>query len=250
MHRVKLIFMLMALMLPGTGMAASVEILRDIPHDPGAFTQGLIFHQGRLYESTGKYGRSALRIIDPATGKLLKDIRLSPRYFGEGLSVCAGRLFQLTWKSEKCLVYDLELNKIQETGYLGQGWGLCRNATCFVMSDGSSRLSLRSLNNFKKHRELAVTFRSRPVPNLNELEWVRGKILANVWMKEVIAVIDPATGKVGKILDMSFLRPRLSGRPGVLNGLAYDPDKDELYVTGKNWGKVFVVRGEEALASD
>lgn len=213
-----------------------------LPHDPGAFTQGILLDKGYFFESTGLNGRSSLRKVDPATGRVVKRVDLDRAYFGEGLALWNGRLFQLTWLSHKVLLYDAAtFAPAGELPLEAQGWGIASTPFGLVTSDGSNTLTWRDPATFKPVRSLAVMDGQRPVDRLNELEWVEGFIFANVWHEDRIAIISPATGKVAAWMDCSALRARLGRLPeeSDLNGIAWDPDKKRLYVTGKLWPALF-----------
>ena len=228
--------------------AASVLRLRArvrsvLPHDPEAFTQGLLWHEGKLYESTGQYGSSSLRRIDPTSGKVEKSVELAPELFGEGLALVGDRLMQLTWRAGVAIAYDVaSLEEVERFEYPGQGWGLCFDGRRLVMSDGSDTLVRRDPETFGQLDRLKVTFEERPVANLNELECVEGWIYANVWQSEAIIRIDPVTGVVRAVVDASgLLSAEERAGVGVLNGIAYDSRNATFLLTGKLWPKLFEV---------
>lgn len=221
----------------------TVEVLAVHPHDPNAFTQGLLWDQGKLYESTGQYGSSTLRQVDPATGTVLAQYDLDPGLFGEGLALVDGRLVMLTWQAGLAVVFDRQgLLPVDEFTYSGEGWGLALDGSRLVMSDGSSRLAFRDPHSFEILSTVDVTLDGRPLAKLNELEVVDGRIYANVWQDDRIVAIDPASGKVAAVVDASALRRSLL-RPGVdvLNGIAYDPESKTFWLTGKLWPSMFQV---------
>lgn len=224
----------------------SYQVLHTYQHDSHAFTQGLIYVDGHLYESTGLNGRSSLRMVDLATGTVLQKHDLPPEIFGEGLTDWGSTLVQLTWTSHKAFVYDRFSFAMQRTiSYEGEGWGLTHDATQLIMSNGSSYLRFLEPNSFRSIRRLRVTDQSgRPVENLNELEWVGGEIYANVWQTDDIVRISPRTGKVlGRINLKGIIDKReLHGEGAVLNGIAYDVKGNRLFVTGKLWPKLFEIR--------
>lgn len=226
--------------------ADSYQVLHTYQHDSHAFTQGLIYVDGHLYESTGLNGRSSLRMVDLATGTVLQKHDLPPEIFGEGLTDWGSTLVQLTWTSHKAFVYDRFSFAMQRTiSYEGEGWGLTHDATQLIMSNGSSYLRFLKPNSFRSIRRLRVTDQSgRPVENLNELEWVGGEIYANVWQTDDIVRISPRTGKVlGRINLKGIIDKReLHGEGAVLNGIAYDVKGNRLFVTGKLWPKLFEIR--------
>jgi glutamine cyclotransferase len=221
------------------------EVARAFAHDAGAFTQGLLFHDGMLYESTGLQGRSSLRKVDLESGRVLALSPLEPEHFGEGLARAGDRLIQLTWKSRKAFEYGVDrLDRLRTLDYPREGWGITGDGERLIASDGSAQLLLLD------PRTLAVTGRvpvrdgDAPVERLNELEYVRGEIFANVWLTDYIARIDPATGRVTGWIDLTgLLDPRERGDgSAVLNGIAYDAEQDRLFVTGKLWPKLFEIR--------
>lgn len=219
-----------------------VRQIADSPHDPSAFTQGLVFHDGKLYESTGQYGESTLREIDPDTGEVLRRIDLSSRSFGEGLTLWNNQLIQLTWRERTAFVYDLEtMNRNGEWKYRGEGWGLTHDGHHLILSDGSSTLKFLDPVSHAVTKRLRVIDRGRPVDKLNELEFVDGMILANVWYSDRIAQIDPETGEVIGWIDLSGLYPASQprDREQVLNGIAWDESGRRLFVTGKNWPRMY-----------
>jgi glutaminyl-peptide cyclotransferase len=227
------------------------EKLHEWPHDPTAFTQGLVFLNGDLLESTGLNGQSTLRDVDLETGKVLRQVRVPSQYFAEGLAVIGSKAYQLTWKSRKGFIYDVAtFNQTGEFPYEGEGWGLTTDGRLLVLSDGTSRIRFIDPDTFKVVRSIDVRLEGRPLGQLNELEWIKGEIFANVWQTDTVVRIDPATGTVRGIIDFSFLLPLDQQPPGtdVLNGIAYDPAHDRLYVTGKRWPLIFEVRLKPRLA--
>lgn len=227
------------------------RVINTYPHDSRAYTQGLVYRDGFLYESTGLNGRSTLRKVRLQTGEVLQQHRLDARHFGEGLVDWRNRLIQLTWQSNVGFVYDLATFKPVGTfTYPGEGWGLTHDGQRIIMSDGQPGGELRFLDpdTLRETGRLTVRDAGRPVANLNELEFVRGEIFANIYQTERVARIDPATGAVVGWVDLSgLLTP--AERPGtdVLNGIAYDPAGDRLFVTGKLWPRLFEIRLERRL---
>jgi glutamine cyclotransferase len=222
----------------------TVEVLAQYPHDRSAFTQGLLWYDGYLYESTGKYGRSSLKRLELETGKALEETSLSPLYFGEGLARIGRRLIQLTWYEQTALVYDLKgLRSTGKIRYTGEGWGLTYDGSWLVMSDGSDVLTFRDPKSFAIWRKLPVKRGREPVRFLNELEFAKGFVYANVWQTNKIVKIDPQTGVVTAVIDASSL-PYRSVQPGedVLNGIAYIPERDTFLITGKLWPHIFEVK--------
>jgi len=241
-----------------TAPTLAVSILKRLPHDPSAFTQGLIFHQGQLIESTGLYGQSSLRRVDPETGRVLALARLAPRLFGEGLALvparpgAAPRLVQLTWREGLVLTYDPgSLRHLTSLRLRGELWGLTWDGKRLILSDGSDTLRLLEPLALAKTGRLAVREGQTPLGELNELEWVEGWLLANVLGQDRIAVIRPPgskdAGQVAAWLDLSPLRRELAPSSEVANGIAYDPHARALYVTGKRWDRVFVLALPELL---
>jgi glutamine cyclotransferase len=221
------------------------EVTRTFPHDPTAFTQGLLVHNGFLYESTGQYGSSSLRKTDMQTGEVLKKINLSSAYFGEGLAYRQGKLYQLTWREGKLFIYDVEtFEKVGERTYTGEGWGLTYNGTHFIMSNGSSEITFRDPETFEVVRTIDVFQGSHRIINLNELEYIDGKIFANVYTSKDIVVINPENGRVEKrFVFRRFPRPdERTGREDVLNGIAHDPTTDLFYITGKYYSKMYELK--------
>jgi glutamine cyclotransferase len=220
-----------------------LRVLRELPHDPSAFTQGLLLHQGQLYESTGQYGQSSLRRWSQETGEVQQRVKLGPGLFGEGLALVEDRLIQLTWRRGQALVYDLaSLRKISSFEYAGEGWGLTFDGAALVMSDGSDTLTFRDPESFRPLRHMRVRLQGRPLRNLNELEWAKGSVYANIWMEDWIARIDPATGEVTGVIDASgLLTAAEQAKADVLNGIAYDQESGRFVITGKLWPKAFEV---------
>lgn len=221
------------------------RVIRVYPHDPGAFTQGLEYRGGVLYEGTGLNGRSTLRKVDLQTGKVLQEIQLDPQYFGEGITVLNQRILELTWQSHRGFIYDRgTFRLIRNFDYRGEGWGLTNDGRQIFMSDGTPEIRIWDPSTLRELRRISVHEGQTPVQNLNELEYVRGEIYANVWQTNRIARISPKDGRVTGWVDLSGLLPeadRLDGAD-VLNGIAYDSLGDRLFVTGKLWPKLFEIR--------
>jgi glutamine cyclotransferase len=219
------------------------NVIRTIPHDPHAFMQGLLFHNGFLYESTGLYGQSSLRCIDPANGNVIKNMPIAD-VFAEGLALVDSTLVQLTWKEKAAIRYALvDFKMIGAFSYEGEGWGLTSDGKSFIMSNGSDTLCIRS-KNFAILKKVPVTVSDRPLTNLNELEYANGKVYANVWYSNYIFEIAPASGKVTRIIDCTGVvqKAQTQSQDEVLNGIAYDPKAGTFYITGKNWQYMFEVR--------
>jgi glutaminyl-peptide cyclotransferase len=220
-------------------------VARRWPHDTMAYTQGMLVHDGRLLESTGVEGHSDVREVDRATGRVLRRERLPGEEFGEGIAVVGDRLYQLTWKSGQGRVYDARtLAPIDSFMYQGEGWGLASDGALLYLSDGTSRIRVIDAAGFRTRRTIQVTEAGSNVYMLNELEWVRGELWANVYETTLVARIDPATGRVVGWVDLMKLLPeaqldRLKDRGGVANGIAYDRATGGVLVTGKYWPYVF-----------
>lgn len=221
-----------------------VEVLASLPHDPAAFTQGLVWDEGRLYESTGLHGRSSVRQVDPATGQVRAAVSLDPRFFGEGLALVGNRLIQLTWQEGVAFVYDRDsLEQLDTYAYLGEGWGLCYDGARLVMSDGSGNLTFRDPQSFEVLGSVPVTLRGALLERLNELECVGDSVYANVWQTDQIVRIDPQTGRVIAAIDAAgLLSPLDRAGADVLNGIAFDPRREVFLITGKLWPRIFEVR--------
>jgi len=247
-----LVFLLvMRLRLPGyhsipknLGANASITVLAKFPHDPAAFTQGLLYADGLFYESAGLYGQSTLRKVDPETGAVLLEKRLDAQYFAEGLALLEGKLYQLTWKENTGFIYDpQDFRQLGTFSYPTEGWGLTTDGSSLILSDGSATLYFLDPQTLQTTRALQVSLDGAPLDRLNELEYIRGEIYANIWYKDLIARIDPASGEVVGVIDCGSLRDG-EGAPApndVLNGIAYDARGDRLYITGKNWPWIYEV---------
>jgi glutaminyl-peptide cyclotransferase len=219
-------------------------IVRTFPHDPAAFTQGLQYLDGVLYEGTGQNGQSSIRRVKLETGEVLQKRDVPPQHFGEGIVVVGSDLYQLTWQSQIAFLYDRQTFAPKRTfTYAGEGWGLTFDGRNIVMSDGTDALRLLDPATFAERRRVRVTAAGKPVNNLNELEFVKGEIFANIWQSESIARIDPSTGKVTGWIDLAgLLTPAERARADVLNGIAYDASADRLFVTGKWWPRLFEIK--------
>lgn len=221
-----------------------VEVVREYPHDVTSYTQGLFFHDGQMYESTGVAGESTFRKVDMATGKPLRKLEFADRYFVEGSVVFGDNLYILTWHNNVAFVYDINTLEYRSTwSYPREGWGLTTDGRSLIASDGSSTLYFMSPE-FKMERQVTVKLQGRPMRLLNELEYIDGKIWANVYTSDMILIIDPATGKVEATVDCSGLLPESLRKPDtdVLNGIAYNPADGKLYLTGKNWPRLYEVK--------
>lgn len=221
------------------------RVVHAYPHDPSAFTQGLVYEDGMLYEGTGLNGRSSIRMVDLTTGRVLQEHELPENYFGEGLTDWGNNLIELTWQSHIGFVYDRFSFRVVKTFvYEGEGWGLTHDSKHLIMSDGTSVLRLLDPVSFQKVGQVAVTDAGKPVLELNELEYIHGEIYANVWQTDRIARISPATGKVIAWIDLAGLLPaaQRTNPDAVLNGIAYDSKRNRLFVTGKLWPKLFEIQ--------
>lgn len=222
-----------------------VQVVREYPHDPGAYTQGLLYDGGFLYESTGREGFSSLRKVNLETGAVLRIHRLPARLFGEGLALFGDKLVQLTWQTGEGFVYDKETFRlVREFRFDPEGWGLTSDGRRLILSDGTPELRFLDPVTLKETGRLTVTAGNRRVDQINELEWIRGEIWANVWQTPYIIRIDPQNGRVKGILDLESLASGNATRDidSVLNGIAYDPKTDRIFVTGKLWSKLYEIR--------
>ena len=220
----------------------SYSIVNTYPHDENAFTQGLLFDNGVLYESTGLYGSSSLRRVELETGKILQSYALPPQYFGEGITIFDDKIIQLTWLENKSFVYDKQsFALLQEFSYSTEGWGITSDGNRLIMSDGTSTLYFLDPVTFQRIGQVEVTANG-PVEMLNELEYIKGKVYANIWEEEKIAIINPSTGQVEGWINLSGLQNAENQNTlNVLNGIAYDAKEDRLFVTGKNWPQLFEI---------
>ena len=224
----------------------SLKIVNTHPHDPDAFTQGLVFKGGFLYEGTGQYGSSSLRKVEVKTGEVVQISSLAKEYFGEGITILGDRVFQLTWYAGRVFVYDLETFRLLHTlryPFAMEGWGLTTDGKHLIMGDGSSTLYFLDPETFALEKRLNVTLNDSEVYNINELEYVEGAIFANVWQTDFIIRIDPRSGRVTGVVDCRQLAPaKYRGHPdNVLNGIAHDPATGHLFVTGKLWPELFEI---------
>jgi len=221
------------------------QVVHTFPHDRTAFTQGLEFRDGFLYEGTGLNGHSTLRREKLETGQVLERIDIPGEYFGEGITVFDGRIVELTWKSQVGFVYDrVSFHKLSQFNYTGEGWGLANDGKTIYMSDGSAQIRFWDPKTLQERRRITVRDNGTPIDNLNELEWVHGEIYANIWQQDRIARISPIDGRVIAWVDMrGLLKPEDQTEPvDVLNGIAYDAARDRLFVTGKLWPKLFEIK--------
>jgi glutaminyl-peptide cyclotransferase len=224
---------------------AKIIIVSSYPHDPQSFTEGLMYYNGYIYESTGLKGKSVLKKMELTSGKVIKEVKLAEEYFGEGMVILHDKVYQLTWQNETCFIYNLSnLRKINKFYYSGEGWGLATDGKILFMSDGSSQIVCRDPISFKIIRKLAVHDGKRPIDKLNELEFIGDEIWANVFMQDVIVRISPQTGEVLGWIDLSPLLRLVStsSKVDVVNGIAYDSERSRIFVTGKFWPRLFEIK--------
>jgi glutamine cyclotransferase len=218
-------------------------VVKTFPHDPHAFTQGLEFFGGYFYESTGRQRQSTLRQVAIETGKVVRSVKLPDESFGEGLTIFHGKIYQLTWLDKTGFIYDLRtFRRLGTFPYNTEGWGLTHDEASLILSDGTNRLQYIDPNSFQVTKTLEVFAGSEAVTNLNELEFIRGEIWANIWNSERIARIDPKSGQVTAWIDLTAIaEAETREQEDVLNGIAWDPGRQRLFVTGKDWSKVFEI---------
>ena len=227
----------------GTPKRYNIEVVKEYTHDTGAYTQGLFFHGGQLYESTGQYGESSIRKVDLQTGRVQRKLDFSRKYFAEGSVILGDNLYILTWTNRVAFVYDAAtLEYKQSYSYPREGWGLTTDGTQLIASDGSSRIYFLSAD-FKHQKTINVSLNRRPVRYLNELEWIDGRIWANVYTTDLIVIIDPKSGEVEATVNCGGLLPDKLRKPetDVLNGIAVDAE-GRIYLTGKNWPRLYEVK--------
>ena len=219
------------------------QVVHTYPHDPKAFTEGLFYMNGFLYESTGLVGQSSVRKVKLETGEVLQSYQLPGSYFGEGIVNWKGRILQLTYQTQLGFVYDLgTFSPISQFKYPGEGWSLTHDGKRIIMSDGTPEVRFWNPDTLQETSRLQVTANDEPLKNINELEWVKGEIYANVWHTDLIARIDPGTGKVVGWINLVGLWKGSDNEEKTLNGIAYDAEHDRLFVTGKEWPNVFEIR--------
>lgn len=233
----------------GTGILSegtelyTYRVAADHPHDPNAFTQGLVLADGTLFEGTGLYGSSSLRRVDLETGTVLQQVDLAPDLFGEGITTYGDRILQLTWQARTGFVYDRGSFAVErEFSYDTEGWGITHDGTRLIMSDGTARLYFLDPETLERLADVSVAWEGEPVERLNELEYIDGHVFANVWLTDRIAIIDPSDGSVVSWLDLTgLLSAEERADAGVLNGIGFDPDTGRLLVTGKLWPRLFEI---------
>lgn len=223
------------------------EIVNEYPHDANAFTQGLEYHNGFLYESTGLHKESSLRKVALKTGEVLQKIALEPKYFAEGMTIFGDKIIQLTWQANQGFIYDLtnfKFEKVFGYGRSTEGWGLTHNDKYLIKTDGTERMWFLNPDTYKEDHFIETYTNKRKVEQLNELEFINGEIFANVWQKNYILIVNPKNGAIDGILDLSGLQEKAGqrGPDNVLNGIAYDKENDRLFVTGKKWNKLFEIK--------
>lgn len=247
----KRVVLALVLVAAAFGLAAKLfadegyRVIHTYPHDPNAFTQGLIYEHGHLYESTGLYGQSSVREVDLTTGQVIREKMLPSQYFGEGLTDWGNTLVQLTWKSHTGFVWDRDTFSLLRTfHYSGEGWGLTQDGRDLILSDGTSTIRYLDPKTFATVRSIHVTWHGIPVDQINELEWVQGQIYANIWMSNKIARISPQDGHVIAWINLTGIIPdvELRNNNAVLNGIAWDAPAHRLFVTGKLWPKLFEIQ--------
>jgi glutamine cyclotransferase len=242
-----LLFVSLAQPAPAPGPPApavyTARIVATYPHDPGAFTQGLFWLDGRLYESTGLIGRSTIRQVSLDDGRVLRTVDIPPGQFGEGIVNWGPQIISITWRDGIGYRWDrATFRRLGQWRYDGEGWGLTQDGTNIVMSDGTAELRFLDPRRLTERRRVTVTVSGRPLAALNELEWVRGEIFANVWHTGFIVRIDPASGRVTGVIDLRDLAQQNgASEDNVLNGIAYDAARDRLFVTGKNWARLYEI---------
>ena len=218
-----------------------IRVVRAYPHDPQAFTQGLSYAGGFLYESTGLYGSSSLRKVDLTTGRVIRIHRLPPEYFGEGITFSRGRIIQLTWQERRGFVYDPETFRILNSfSFAGEGWGIAWDGRCLIISDGTARLRFLDPDTYREVKSITVKDQGRSVSLINELEYVNGEVFANIWKSDLIARISPSTGEVVGWINLQGIYQ--GEAEDMLNGIAYDEQGGRLFITGKHWPYVYEVQ--------
>ncbi|MGB9841172.1 MAG: glutaminyl-peptide cyclotransferase [Candidatus Bathyarchaeales archaeon] len=225
-------------------LSYTYEVVKVYPHDPNAFTQGLVIEHGVLYEGTGLWGYSTLRRVDLETGAVLQMHSLPDEFFGEGITIFGDKIIQLTWQNQVGFVYDKQtFELLRNFSYPTEGWGITHDGNRLIMSDGTANLYFLDPETFQRIGQVEVRDGNVPVTRLNELEFVKGDVYANVWGEEKIAIINPQTGQVKGWIDLTGIYPQASQNPNsVLNGIAYDAEADRLFVTGKLWSQLFEIK--------
>ena len=224
----------------------TATVINTYPHDPNAFTQGLVFVDGELFEGTGRNGQSSLRKVALESGEILQRSNLNARYFGEGITILNGKVYQLTWQTQLGFVYDLASFKVEKTFFLpGEGWGITHDGTQLIVSDGTAFLRMLDPATLQEVSRVEVKLDGLPLDRLNELEYINGEVWANVWYTDAIMRIDPVTGTVTGRVDLSSINQQRA-TDDVLNGIAWDEKSDRLFVTGKLWSQLYEIKVEPA----
>lgn len=240
-------------LLSGTSpVQYTFQIEAEFPHDPKAYTQGLLFHEGHFYEGTGQKGLSSLRKVNPKDGSIVQKVDLNKEIFGEGITIFQDHIYQLSWSSKVGFVYDIStLEEINRFYYSGEGWGLTNDEEHLIKSNGTERITFHMPETFREIRALEVYSNEGPVDKLNELEYIDGKIWANIWQTEKIAIINPENGRLEGLVDLKGILPGKDRdqNTDVLNGIAYDSDNNRLFITGKYWSKIFQISIREVKKS-
>ena len=239
-----IIVALLSLWLAAPATQYGYRVVKTYPHDPSAYTQGLEYRDGIFYEGTGIVGRSSVRKVELPTGRVIQKYDLPQPFFGEGITIFNQQIIELTWTTQTGFIYDKSLRVLRSFNYPGEGWGLTNDGKQIYMSDGSADIRIWDPATLREIRRITVKDGATPITQLNELEWVKGEIYANVWQTDRIARISPADGKVLGWIDLTGIISKAE-RPGpdaVLNGIAYDATGDRLFVTGKDWPKIFEIK--------
>ena len=220
------------------------QVINKYSHDPTAFTQGLVIHEGVFYEGTGLYGESSLRAVEPETGEIIQSIDLAPEYFGEGITIHNEHIYQVTWRQNTGFIYTMDLTPVGNFTISGEGWGLATNGAYLILSDGTSTISYLDPDTLTTTSTITVTYMGEEIDQINELEYIEGLIYANIWQTDKIAIIDPETGTVVSWIDLTGLTDELDNQNNinVLNGIAYDHQNKKIYVTGKLWPNLFEIK--------
>lgn len=233
---------------PDQPVRYTYEVVGTYPHSTSSYTQGLYWNDGYLWEGTGEYGESRLMQVEPESGKAVKSVALGDEFFGEGIALLGGNIYQLTWLNRKGFIYDAHtLARVAEFDYKGEGWGITTDGRQLYVSDGSDKLYTIDPATLGCTDTIAVKLGTRSLKQLNELEWIEGRIWANVYMTDNIVIIDPSSGRVEGVVDLSGLLPQSERTPDtdVLNGIAYDASAKRIFVTGKNWSKLYEIKIKE-----
>ena len=241
---VLIIFILPAEVLGGDIKQYDYKVINSYPHDKNAFTQGLEFFNGNLYEGTGLYNKSSIRKVNLKNGEIIKTHKLTDNYFGEGITIYKDKVYQLTWKSGIGFIYNLDFKLIDKFTYNYQGWGLTHDKDHLILSDGTNTIRFLDPQSLEVVRKIKVTKNNKKVTKINELEYIKDKIYANIWQEDYIVIINPENGKVTAVIDLEgIINPKnYDYKFNVLNGITYDSENDRLFVTGKLWPKIFEIK--------